>query len=66
MMTEEEKRQSHIEAVKKYEKKNVTQIKFSFNNVTDKDIIEHIKSQKNKQGYIKQLIREDMRKGEMI
>lgn len=62
MMTEEEKRRSHIEAVKKYERKNVTQIKFSFNNATDKDIIEHIKSQKNKQGYIKQLIREDMRK----
>ena len=62
MMTEEEKRLSHIEAVKKYEKKNVTQIKFSFNNVTDKDIIEHIKNQKNKQGYIKQLIREDMKK----
>ena len=62
MMTEEEKRLSHIEAVKKYERKNVTQIKFSFNNVTDKDIIEHIKSQKNKQGYIKQLIREDMQK----
>lgn len=62
MMTEEEKRRSHIEAVKKYERSNVTQIKFSFNNVTDKDIIEHIKSQKNKQGYIKQLIREDMNK----
>lgn len=62
MMTEEEKRLSHIEAVKKYEKKNVTQIKFSFNNETDKDIIKHIKSQKNKQGYIKQLIREDMNK----
>jgi len=62
MMTEEEKRLSHIEAVKKYERKNVTQIKFSFNNETDKDIIEHIKSQKNKQGYIKQLIREDMKK----
>jgi serine protease inhibitor len=62
MMTEEEKRRSHIEAVKKYERKNVTQIKFSFNNETDKEIIAHIKSQKNKQGYIKQLIKEDMRK----
>ena len=62
MMTEEEKRLSHIEAVKKYERKNVTQIKFSFNNVTDKDIIEHIKNQKNKQGYIKQLIKEDIKK----
>lgn len=63
MMTEEEKRRSHIEAVKKYEKTNVTQIKFCFNNETDKDIIEHMQNQKNKQGYIKQLIREDMRKG---
>ena len=30
---------------------------------TEADLLEHMNSQPNKQGYIKQLIREDMKKG---
>ena len=47
----------------KYAKSNVTQIKFSFNNKTDADILEKLNSIDNKQGYIKSLIRNDMMKG---
>lgn len=47
----------------KYAKSNVTQIKFSFNNRTDADIIDKLNSVENKQGYIKDLIRNDIMEG---
>ena len=44
----------------KYTKANTTRINLSLNNKNDMDIIEHLNKQPNKQGYIKQLIREDI------
>ena len=46
----------------RYNKKNVKQVKFNFNIRTDADIIEQLEKQPNKQGYIKQLIRNDIKK----
>lgn len=44
----------------KYSEKNVKQLKLALNKKTDADIIEHLDSIKNKQGYIKDLIRKDL------
>lgn len=46
----------------KYNAKNVKQIKLNLNKKTDADIIEVLESVGNKQGYIKDLIRQDMKK----
>lgn len=59
-MTEEEKRLSHIEAVKKHRKKAVKQYLFQVNKRTDADIIKKMESVPNKTGYIKGLIRKDI------
>lgn len=45
----------------KYDAENTTGIYLKLNNKTDADIIEHLAKQENKQGYIKELIRQDMR-----
>lgn len=45
-----------------YAKKNVKQIKMNLNLNTDTDIIEWLDTQQNKQGYLKELIRADMKK----
>lgn len=44
----------------KYNKTNVKQIKLNLNLKTDADIIEALEKVKNKQGFIKQLIRQAM------
>lgn len=49
-----------------YEKNNCTRISIKLGNKTDADIIEKLNKQDNKQGYIKQLIREDISKGNVI
>ena len=46
----------------KYAKSHVRQIKFSFNIDTDADILEKLDGVENKQGYIKELIRADIKK----
>lgn len=46
----------------KYDAANTVQFKFKLNKKNDADIIEHLKNQPNKQGYIKDLIKEDMKK----
>lgn len=43
-----------------WDKNNTTQYRIKLNNNTDKDIIAHLESQTNRQGYLKRLIREDM------
>lgn len=53
---------SQRRSIAKYDKENTTQIKMKLNNKTDSDIIEHLKKQDNKQGYIKKLIRDDIKK----
>lgn len=54
-------RKSLLKAVAKYDAANTTQLHFKLNNKTDADILKHLKTCKNKQGYIKELIRRDMK-----
>ena len=46
----------------KYNSTHVKQIKLNLNLRTDQDIINHLETLENKQGYIKELIRKDMNK----
>lgn len=55
-------RESQKRANAKYDKANTTGIYLKFNNNTDTDILDHLQSISNKQGYIKELIRENMKK----
>lgn len=57
MSTEAQRRAS-----KKYTAANTKQIPLALNLKTDADIIDHLQKQANKQGYIKELIREAMKK----
>lgn len=56
MTTEAQKR-----AVMKYDKIHTKQIKLKLNLETDKDIIDRLNEVDNKQGYIKDLIRKDIK-----
>lgn len=49
-------------AIKKYDEANTTQVHLKFNNKTDADILAHLETVDNVQGYIKKLVREDMGK----
>ena len=51
---------SHGKYVQQYIKDNIRQIRFTLNQKTEKDLIEWMDQQTNKQGYIKALIRADM------
>ena len=53
---------AQLKAIAKYDAENTTQIKMKLNNVTDADILKKLKKVENVQGYIKQLIREDIEK----
>lgn len=53
---------SKTKATMKYKKKNIKQMKLDLNRNTDSDIINFLDKCGNKQGYIKKLIREDMKK----
>ena len=47
----------------KFNKENTTSVQLRLNNSTDADIIEHLKTaEPSKMGYIKELIRKDMRR----
>lgn len=45
-----------------YAKDNIKQIRFVLNKKIDKEIIEHLDNQENKNAYIKNLILKDMQK----
>ena len=47
---------------KEFKKKNYMRIYLSFNKEKDKDIIEVLKAQKNKPDYIRNLIKNDLKK----
>ena len=47
----------------RYKKKNVVRLGLELNRNTDSDILEFLEKVENKQGLIKQLIREHMNKG---
>lgn len=53
-------KQSTLEAINRYQKKNVIQLNIRLNKKTDADIIAALESVSNKQGYIKELIRLDI------
>ena len=55
-MTPAEKR-----AKTKYDENNTIQVKLKLNLKTDKDILEALERSGNKQGYIKELIRRDLK-----
>ena len=54
--------EAQIRASIKYNAKMIKQIKLALNKATDADVIEWLEQQENMQGYIKKLIRDDMRK----
>lgn len=58
----DDKKAAHVQASIKYNAKNVKQIKINLNRKTDADIIERLAGSGNMQGYIKDLIRKDMKK----
>lgn len=51
---------AQIRSNAKYDKEHTTGLYLKFNNGTDKDILEYLKSVPNKQGFIKELIRQAM------
>ena len=53
---------ANMEYMKNYEKENLRQIRLKINRKTEQDLLAWIEKQRNIQGYIKQLIREDMEK----
>ena len=55
-------RESKLRANAKYDKQNTTGLYLKLNKNTDIDIIERLSAQENKQGYIKLLIRYDIKK----
>lgn len=55
-------RESQLRANAKYDKNNTTGLYLKLNKNTDIDIIERLSAQENKQGYIKLLIRDDIKK----
>lgn len=57
MTTEAQKR-----AKEKYDKNNTKPIMIKLNKKTDADILEQLEKIGNRQGYIKQLIREDIKR----
>lgn len=50
------------ESYKEYIKRSYKQIKFELNKNTDADILEFLETVPNKQGLLKQLLREEMAK----
>lgn len=49
-------------AKEKYDKANTVQVKIKLNLKTDSDILEALERSGNKQGYIKELIRNDLKR----
>ena len=60
--SEQKKKQLKLQDA--WDKANTKKIAIKFMVKTEKDLLDHLDKQPNKAGYIKQLIREDMKKGE--
>lgn len=54
--------EAQIRANRKYEAENTRQVHLKLNRRTDKDVLEKLDSVPNKQGYIKELIRADLKR----
>lgn len=55
-------KESTKRAITKYDAANTVQLKLKLNKKTDADILARLEKSGNKQGYIKELIRADMKK----
>lgn len=55
-------KESTKRAIAKYDAANTVQLKLKLNKKTDADILARLKRSGNMQGYIKELIRADMKK----
>ena len=53
-------------ARRKYDKENTVVVTIKLNKKTDADILELLKIKNNKQGYIKEVIRKDIKKGQVL
>lgn len=60
MLLTDAKRRTNMD----YDRKNTKLIGMKLNKNTDADILAHLGKQENIQGYLKRLIREDMKRGE--
>ena len=58
--------EAQLRAQAKYDKYNTRAVLFKFNLTTDADILARLDAVENRQGYIKELVREDMRGEEGI
>lgn len=54
--------EAQLKAGYKYDKEHTRQIHMKLNLITDKDVLEKLDSVPSKQGYIKRLIRADLKK----
>lgn len=54
--------EAQLRAKRKYDAENTRQVRLKLNRRTDKDVLEKLDSVPNKQGYIKELIRADLKK----
>ena len=63
-LTVKETSEALRKAVDKYDKANTKQLKMKLNCNTDNDILEYLETIGNKQGYLKELIRKDMKQKE--
>ena len=52
---------TNLKYLNQYEKENIRQIRLKLNRNTEPELIEWVEKQENIQGYIKRLIREDMK-----
>lgn len=53
--------EAQLRAIRKFEKENVVQFLVKLNKNTDADVIRKLQSADSKQGYIKKLIRDDLK-----
>ena len=62
MQKETKTPKSMLKATAEYHAKHLKRVPINLNDRTDRDIIEHLNSISNVQGYIKELIRKDINK----
>ena len=53
---------AQLRALKKYQKKNIVRVDLNLHRTNDADILEKLGTVDSKQGYIKKLIRDDMKR----
>ena len=58
--------EARIRANAKYNKENTRNVVLHLNITTDKDILDYLNRKDNKTGYIKELIRADMKKNPTV